>query len=83
MVDTATGTIYQYLNDRLGTPVALVDSGNKAVWEAVYKPFGEATVNPNSSVSEAPPAERVASGSPPEGGVYIGKAPLGLLVIKI
>jgi hypothetical protein len=35
------------------------------------------------NVSEAPPAERVASGSPPEGGVYIGKAPLGLLVIKI
>lgn len=33
--------------------------------------------------SEAPPAERVASGSPPEGGVYIGKAPLGLLVFKI
>jgi hypothetical protein len=28
--------------------------------------------------SETPPAERVASGSPLEGGVHIGKAPLGL-----
>lgn len=26
----------------------------------------------------APPAEREASGSPPEGGGHIGKAPLGL-----
>ena len=30
--------------------------------------------------SEAPPAERVASGSPLEGGSYVGKAPLGLMV---
>ena len=30
--------------------------------------------------SEAPPAERVASGSPPKGGVHVGKAPLGLCV---
>lgn len=29
-------------------------------------------------VVSAPPAEREASGSPPEGGVHIGKAPLGL-----
>jgi hypothetical protein len=28
--------------------------------------------------SESPPAEPVASGSPPKGGVSIGKAPLGL-----
>jgi hypothetical protein len=31
--------------------------------------------------SETPPAERVASGSPLEGGVHIGKAPLGLWLI--
>jgi hypothetical protein len=30
--------------------------------------------------TEAPPAERVGSGSPPEGGDYIGKAPLGLFI---
>ena len=28
--------------------------------------------------SESPPAERVASGSPPEGGIFVRKAPLGL-----
>ncbi|MBU2621992.1 MAG: SEC-C domain-containing protein [Proteobacteria bacterium] len=31
--------------------------------------------------SDTPPAERVASGSPPEGGVFIGKAPLELYII--
>ena len=33
------------------------------------------------ATSETPPAERVASGSPPEGGVLIGKAPLELYII--
>ena len=28
--------------------------------------------------TESPPAERVGSGSPIEGGVFVGKAPLGL-----
>ncbi len=30
--------------------------------------------------TEAPPAERVGSGGPPEGGDYFGKAPLGLFI---
>ena len=28
----------------------MTDSGNNVVWEGVYKPFGEADVNPNSTV---------------------------------
>ena len=50
LVDVASGEIYSFLNDRLGTPQMLADSTNTVVWEAIYKPFGEADVNPNSSV---------------------------------
>jgi RHS repeat-associated protein len=50
MVDVASGEMYYYGNDRLGTPQILTDSTNTVVWEGYYKPFGEAEVNPNSSV---------------------------------
>jgi len=50
MVDVVSGEIYYYLNDQLGTPQILTDSTNTVVWEGIYKPFGEADVNPNSSV---------------------------------
>jgi RHS repeat-associated protein len=50
LVDVSTEEIYYYGNDQLGTPQILTDSTNTVVWEAVYKPFGEADVNPNSSV---------------------------------
>jgi RHS repeat-associated protein len=50
LVDVETGELYYYGNDRLGTPQILTDSTNTVVWEAVYDPFGEAEVNPNSSV---------------------------------
>jgi YD repeat-containing protein len=50
MVDFASGEIYYFGNDRLGTPQILTDSTNTVVWEGYYKPFGEADVNPNSSV---------------------------------
>jgi RHS repeat-associated protein len=49
-VDVATSKIYYYLNDRLGTPQIMTDDTGTIVWEASYKPFGEASVNPNSSV---------------------------------
>jgi len=49
-VDVSTGTIYYYLNDRLGTPQLMTDDAGTIVWEASYKPFGEATINPRSSV---------------------------------
>ena len=50
MVDVISGEVYYFGNDRLGTPQILTDSTNTVVWEGIYKPFGEADVNPNSSV---------------------------------
>ena len=50
LVNVSTGEMYYYCNDRLGTPQILTDSTNTVVWEAEYKPFGEAEVNPNSTV---------------------------------
>jgi len=50
LVDVETGELYYYGNDRLGTPQILTDSTNTVVWEAIYKPFGEAEVNSNSTV---------------------------------
>jgi len=49
-VDVGTGALNYYLNNYLGTPLLMTDAAGKVVWEANYKPFGEATVNPNSSV---------------------------------
>jgi RHS repeat-associated protein len=37
--------VYYYLNDHLGTPQLMVDSAGTVVWEAKYKPFGEAEVS--------------------------------------
>jgi len=39
-----------YLNNYLGTPQIITDENGVVVWEATYKPFGEADVNPYSSV---------------------------------
>ena len=50
LVDVASGEKFSFLNDRLGTPLMLTDSTNTVVWEGIYKPFGEAEVNANSSV---------------------------------
>jgi len=50
MVDFSTNAMYYYLNDRLGTPLIMTDDTGTVVWEAYYKPFGEATINPNSTV---------------------------------
>ena len=49
-VNVDTGTMSYYLNDRLGKPLLMTDETNTVIWEGVYKPFGEADVNPNSSV---------------------------------
>jgi len=49
-VDVSTGTIYYYSNDRLGTPQLMTDDTSTIVWEAQYKPFGEASINFRSSV---------------------------------
>jgi RHS repeat-associated protein len=50
MVDVPTGEVYYYGNDQLGTPEILTDDTNTVVWEAIYKPFGEAEVNTRSTV---------------------------------
>jgi len=50
MVDVSTQDVYFFLNDNLGTPLAVIDLDNNAVWEATYKPFGEAKVHPLSTV---------------------------------
>ena len=50
LVDVASSEMFYFLNDRLGTPQMLTDASNTVVWEGLYKPFGEADVNPNSSV---------------------------------
>jgi YD repeat-containing protein len=48
--DATDGSLYFYLNDRLGTPQLMTDETNTVVWGATYKPFGQAEINPNSTV---------------------------------
>ena len=43
--------LFFYGNDLLGTPIIITDDTSKAVWEAEYKPFGEAIIHPDSTVS--------------------------------
>jgi RHS repeat-associated protein len=50
-VDTATNTMYYFLNDHLGTPLMMTDSTGKVVWQARYKPFGEAHVHPRATIT--------------------------------
>jgi RHS repeat-associated protein len=49
MVESDTGKLFFYHNNYLGTPVLMTDDTGTVVWEADYKPFGEASVNPNSA----------------------------------
>jgi len=37
--------------DHLGTPQKMIDASGVVVWSADYKPFGEATVNPSSTIT--------------------------------
>lgn len=50
MVDVATGTIYHFFNDFLGTPLMMADETGLVIWQGRYRPFGDATINPNSTV---------------------------------
>ena len=45
------GSIYYYHNDHLGTPLAMTDEGGNIVWKAAYDPFGQAHVDPASTVT--------------------------------
>jgi RHS repeat-associated protein len=50
MVNVGTGKLFFYNNNFLGTPVLMTDDTGTVVWEADYKPFGEAGVNGKSTV---------------------------------
>ena len=50
MVDVPDESVYMFINDNLGTPQALTDEEGNVVWQAYYKPFGKALINPNSSI---------------------------------
>jgi len=50
MAMVSDGMLYFFHNNYLGTPVLMTDDTGTVVWEADYKPFGEANVNPNSEV---------------------------------
>lgn len=49
-VDVSTDTHYYYLNNYLGTPIMMTDDTGMVAWEAFYKPYGEADINPNSDI---------------------------------
>jgi len=42
---------YYYHPDHLGTPQKMTDASGVVVWAADYKPFGEATVNFSSTIT--------------------------------
>ena len=50
MVDVGSQSFYYFLNDRLGTPQLMTDDTGTVIWEAIYKPFGEALVHPQATV---------------------------------
>jgi len=45
------GQDYYYHNDHLGTPRKMTDSAGTVVWSADYTAFGEAIVDPNSTIT--------------------------------
>lgn len=47
---TADNQVYYYQNDYLGTPQRLIKSNGAVVWRATYTAFGEATVDPDSTI---------------------------------
>ena len=50
MID-GSDNIFYYHNDHLGTPLAMTNAGGNVVWKAAYDPFGEAQVDPSSTVT--------------------------------
>ena len=49
--DTQAETLYYYHNDHLGTPQVMTNQTQSVVWQADYKPFGEVTIAPGSTVT--------------------------------
>jgi RHS repeat-associated protein len=50
MADAASGNLYYYNNNYLGTPLLITDSDGDVVWDADYLPFGKAEVSDHASV---------------------------------
>jgi RHS repeat-associated protein len=50
IVDVETGAYYYYLNNYLGTPILMTNDNGEVVWEASYKPFGEALISSGMGV---------------------------------
>jgi RHS repeat-associated protein len=44
-------SVYYFHNDHLGTPIAMTDASGNVVWKAAYKAFGEAQVDPSSTIT--------------------------------
>ena len=84
----ATGAIYWVHGDHLGTPQVLTDAAGAAVWDATYRPFGEATVSgaPTFNLRFPGQYEDAETGShynyfrdyDPATGRYIQSDPIGL-----
>ena len=49
VANTSSPKVYYYLNNYLGSPQIMTNENGVVVWEAIYKPFGEADVHPYSS----------------------------------
>ena len=47
----ASGAVYYYHNDHLGTPQRMTDGSGAVVWAADYLPFGQADVNVGTVVN--------------------------------
>ncbi|MCB2182258.1 MAG: RHS domain-containing protein [Desulfobulbaceae bacterium] len=45
-----TENVFYYHTDHLGTPLLMTDDSATVAWQADYEPFGNATVNPASTV---------------------------------
>jgi RHS repeat-associated protein len=50
MADVESNEIYYFYNNYLGTPVLMSKKNGSLVWEAEYKPFGEAKVGEDREV---------------------------------
>ncbi|MHC1724910.1 MAG: RHS repeat-associated core domain-containing protein [Syntrophobacteraceae bacterium] len=46
-----SGNVYFMHNNQFGAPELITNSTNTVVWEAIYKPFGETSVNTRSTVT--------------------------------
>jgi len=80
MLNAYRGTIDTLIRQHHGRVVDMPGDNILAEFGSVVDSVQAAVAIQRELKSESLPAERVASGSPLEGGIHIGKAPLGLMV---